>query len=756
MAVVALSFRLYEKPFLGWDSTKLDTIAAIFLPITALLFWLSGRLKPKSPTVSAPAAISETREQRLRRELLARFKTTWGVGETSDHTIEGDGGKVSPASVEKYPRNMTLVTRNSARTPLPPETAVIDVFERVRNRLIILGRPGAGKTTALLELSASAVARAEEDPLYPIPFIFHLASWSRRWDSFEDWLIAELAKQPYSLPEKYARSLIDGEHLLLLLDGLDEVPDSNREACVKVLDQFRQDHELTYMAICSRTEQYTRLKSRIQAGKVMLLPLTQSQIKEHLAGRGNAFAGLLEAISKDEELSELAQSPLMLNLLVQTYREVPAERLFDQLRGQTPAQELLGAYVERMLELPRSGTRYTKKEVIRWLAWLAGSMKRELFPLFLVEWMQPSLLRGDLRVYVTTVILTSYLIAVWKLLQNVPLLARTLGYSHQRWWMILIAVVAAAVFGHACGVLAVVRGIQPVEKLTWSWERARLRVIRGFVLVFALAIIVWLGFEFDWLNYRITAMFFLLGFCGLLGGFLISKRLGKLMVARSVPAQPRLVSNAHWLPAIGLGLGLLIFIAIELIWSPHPKLPLHLASAAKAGLIWAGVLLPINLSLGGMGFRTSLPKHTPNQGIVQSWRSAAIAYLLTLFFIIGIFCVLEWEAGRWPPTVSGDLATNTTLQLFAGVTTLATFAALGFGGLAVIEHFALRFALYKRGVVPWRYVKFLNYAADRALLRKVGGGYLFVHRFLEDYFASLEPKAANAEDSESLANNLSQ
>jgi hypothetical protein len=79
----------------------------------------------------------------------------------------------------------------------------------------------------------------------------------------------------------------------------------------------------------------------------MLLPLTQSQIQEHLASRGGDFAGLLEAISRDEDLSELAQSPLILNLLVQTYREVPAERLLEELRGQTPVQELLGAYVER-------------------------------------------------------------------------------------------------------------------------------------------------------------------------------------------------------------------------------------------------------------------------------------------------------------------------------------------------------------------------------------------------------------------------
>jgi hypothetical protein len=37
---------------------------------------------------------------------------------------------------------------------------------------------------------------------------------------------------------------------------------------------------------------------------------------------------------------------------------------------------------------------------------------------------------------------------------------------------------------------------------------------------------------------------------------------------------------------------------------------------------------------------------------------------------------------------------------------------------------------------PWNYVKFLDYAAERILLRKVGGGYIFIHRMLLEYFAA--------------------
>ena len=38
----------------------------------------------------------------------------------------------------------------------------------------------------------------------------------------------------------------------------------------------------------------------------------------------------------------------------------------------------------------------------------------------------------------------------------------------------------------------------------------------------------------------------------------------------------------------------------------------------------------------------------------------------------------------------------------------------------------------------WRYPRFLEYAHQRILLRRVGGGYMFVHKLLLDYFADLD------------------
>ena len=47
--------------------------------------------------------------------------------------------------------------------------------------------------------------------------------------------------------------------------------------------------------------------------------------------------------------------------------------------------------------------------------------------------------------------------------------------------------------------------------------------------------------------------------------------------------------------------------------------------------------------------------------------------------------------------------------------------------------------MWRNDYAPWNYVRFLDYAAERVFLRQVGGGYIFTHRLLMEYFASLEP-----------------
>jgi hypothetical protein len=61
------------------------------------------------------------------------------------------------------------------------------------------------------------------------------------------------------------------------------------------------------------------------------------------------------------------------------------------------------------------------------------------------------------------------------------------------------------------------------------------------------------------------------------------------------------------------------------------------------------------------------------------------------------------------------------------------------GGLLVL-------ILWRDGYTPCNFIKFLDHCARLVLLKKVGGGYIFIHRMLLDYFAELRPQPNRAED----------
>jgi hypothetical protein len=51
--------------------------------------------------------------------------------------------------------------------------------------------------------------------------------------------------------------------------------------------------------------------------------------------------------------------------------------------------------------------------------------------------------------------------------------------------------------------------------------------------------------------------------------------------------------------------------------------------------------------------------------------------------------------------------------------------------------YALRLILWLNAYTPLNFIKFLDHCAKLILLKKVGGGYIFIHRMLLEYFADL-------------------
>jgi DNA polymerase III delta prime subunit len=182
---------------------------------------------------------------------------------------------------------------------------------------------------------------------------------------------------------------------------------------------------------------------------------------------------------------------------------------------------------------------------------------------------------------------------------------------------------------------------------------------------------------------------------------------------------------------MGFVLGLLAGLAIGLAIWLFEGLSVGLIFGLVVGLfmgLFAGI--PVGL-LAGLSGQTIDQQSlvTPNQGI---WRSARNGALLGLVFGLPIGLVFGLFVGLFEGPVAGLVGG------LGGAVIDGPFFGLFFGGLAFIQHFALRWFLWRAEYVPWNYPRFLDYTADRILLRKVGGGYIFVHRLLQDYFASLD------------------
>jgi DNA polymerase III delta prime subunit len=496
---------------------------------------------------------------------------------------------------------------------LPAGTNISNVFERVGRSLLILGEPGAGKTTTLLELAREMIDRAEKDPSEKIPVVFNLSSWTDPKQSLNEWMAEEM-RDNYRIQKKIAETWIENDSILPLLDGLDEIANERRAACVDVINGYLDEYS-AQAVICCRKEEYEALDAKLKLQSAILLqPLTPEQIDGYLERLSPDLNALREALRSDQELQEFAKTPLILSIMALAYKGISVKELQSLGSTEDWRRHLFKIYVDQMFQ--RTGRtdskRYPKVKTIHWLSWLARKMRENNHTVFLVERMQPSWLE-------------------------------TKGF--QRLSSIL---------------MQEKNEINTVEVLDWSWNKGRGKLMSRLVIGLIIGLIVWL-------------------------------------------------INFQNLRTIGYGVSLIYLLG-------------GLVFGLSIGLV--GVLID-GLVVAEMETRT-----VPNQGILRSAKNALVVGL-----IVGLIVVLIGGLIAW--LISGQISGQIVMLTFGlGV---GFGAWLDFGGRAVVHHYTLRFVLSREGLLPWNLVPFLDYATERIFLRKVGGGYVFVHRMLMEYFADLEP-----------------
>jgi DNA polymerase III delta prime subunit len=217
---------------------------------------------------------------------------------------------------------------------------------------------------------------------------------------------------------------------------------------------------------------------------------------------------------------------------------------------------------------------------------------------------------------------------------------------------------------------------------------------------------------------------------------------------------------------IGLVYGLaggLLFGLIGLVYGRNPKIePVEALTWSWNGLVYglvgglvvgllfgrAGGLvggLVVGLLFGltyglvfgllfGLLFGTSTEQLTevsilsPNEGIRRSVKNGLVVGL--------VFGLVFGLAGGLGFGLVFGLVYGLASGLVGGLIGLVFGLAYGLG--AAVRHFTLRFWLWRTRLFPWQAVPFLEDTVEQLLLHKVGGGYIFRHRLLQDYFSSLD------------------
>jgi transcriptional regulator with XRE-family HTH domain len=801
-----------------------------------------------------------------RQRMLKRVRSRWikGIFEHSLHhaALIVLGLREQPDAVEN-PWRLVMQEAELPPHPLPAGTRITHVYDDANGELLILGEPGAGKTTLLLELTRDLLDRAEHDPIHPLPVVFNLSSWAVKRLPLGQWLVEELNAK-YQVPRKVGQAWVNTDQLLLLLDGLDEVAQGQRSACVDAINCYHEEHQLVSIVVCSREAEYQAQAKRLALQHAVgVQPLTLQQIEEYLSSAGEALEAVREVLHNDPGLQELVTTPLMLSVLTLAYHGMSAEDI--PIAGPPEAQrsQVFTTYVQRMLSRRRAETRYSQEQTGHWLTWLARQMREHSQTEFYLERLQPdwlplghsrqrflhamvllifgiqvfinaalfSWLRGGLKgsnfgVNVGLLgllgagpgntllgwmapglggglegggslgIIMSLVSVIVILLASNPLptlSVRALGrglYTALRKGLIIggsIGIFASLVFSLVFGLRnGLIRGVGTglysglligvmsglIAGLSYERESSREHQHRSDqknaraplgarlfdVFIFSLCAALAFGGVYALLAGGITQLVVIYGlvvgcFYGLAfgvgGGTDLLRGLGTAIQPAEAVAWSWRNVGQHLAGNIrkGLLVGGAVMVPVGVIIGLMSGMFYGVRYGLRYGLIFGitvGIVGGVASILTGVlnsGWSSNvLAEHQrvrPNEGIRRSIRNAVFAACLfgpVGGLASGLVCGFAFG-------VVGELAGWPILGVGFGIV-CGIFFALQFltihGGIAYLEHYVLRWYLWRAGHMPWNYVAFLDYAAERILLSCAGGGYMFSHRLLLDHFATLE------------------
>jgi hypothetical protein len=713
----------------------------------------------------------------IKQEVVSRLK------QSLHNAVLINLGKESQPQQVKRPWDAEIKIGLKPAEPLPDTTTILSVFDstEIAGKLLILGAPGAGKTTTQLELAQALVVRAEEQPEYPVPVLFNLSSWKDDRQPLTDWLVAEL-KSKYGVSKNLGQKWVDNRQLLPLLDGLDELETQRQELCVQAIDQFLAgENRPLYLVVCSRIEEYSKYSSNLHLnGAIYLRELNETQISEYFEAVGRVK--FWQTLQQDETLLNLMITPLFLSITVLSAQELSVEdwqqletmearieHLFDayweqQMFKREHSKEfytvkktfhyLLDKYIRR-LPVESDNERYiqqklpTPEQTRHWLVWLAQQMQQESKIEFLIEEMQPDLLENEVQKITYDLTVSGFIGSMISGLTTGMMsgFIREFFDLYHKQDGLELHLIKHLIYGLIIGLVTVliIKGIENIQLIN-SQKFVRTRNIKFFTNGLVFGLINWLLYVLaDGLanNGLGNGLFWGLLF-GLVSGISYGLIGDEIKTVEKIKFSVKTYSEGV---ITGMVLGIIFGVILGVILAVYLWVTLGEGIYLIYGVI-LGVIIGVicgmifGLIIGfiyGIDGQEIENKTFPNQGIYQS---AINTIIITSIICIPVaplmFFIRLWfikPANGLSPTSELSFIYPLVFGVFLGL-----FIAIPKSGTPAIKHLVLRVILWSNGYIPWNYARFLDYCTERLFLQRVGGRYRFIHKLLQDHFAQMEFK----------------
>ncbi|MEV8536596.1 NACHT domain-containing protein [Streptomyces sp. NPDC051211] len=268
--------------------------------------------------------------------------------------------------------------------------ALADQVLTRHTRALLRGEAGSGKTTLIQWLAVSA-ARRERGTADPVPFVLPLRTLTRhgaRLPQPKDFLAAVGASIASEQPDGWAVRVLRGRRALVLVDGLDEIPESERPVAREWLADLIATYPDNRWLVTTRPSAVRQDWLIDEAfTELTLSPMNRPEVAGFI-DRWHAATGaddelreqLKQAVRTKSDLARLATNPLLCGLLCALHRErrgfLPSGR--RELYNAALSMLLRRRDLERRLRLPELSEEPQLQLLQRLAYWLIRNGRTEL------------------------------------------------------------------------------------------------------------------------------------------------------------------------------------------------------------------------------------------------------------------------------------------------------------------------------------------------------------------------------------------